>query len=803
MNQLVVKILRTVPLTAILLFLSNSAQAQISADSSTETLVLPNGTRIDIQGGVISGNNLFHSFTDFNVKVGDSVIFTNPSQITNIFTRITGNNVSQILGTIKVVGNANLFLINPNGIVFGPGASLDMAGSFYGTTADSIVFENGTRFSTNNIDENQSLLEVTHPVALLFENSRNNAISIRGAGHGFFGNTFIPISQNPESKNTSITPGGEAIALIANTINFDGGTLEALDKKIELSAVGRGLVRFNVNENSFDYQGIEVWGNINLKSRSAINGSGLANTREINLYGKNISLSNNSLILMQNFGENSTGSININATEVLELNSNFTTKDLNTSIALQNLGNNGGGSINVQSPKISITGGGRIESNTFSNVNGGNINIDTEYLSVNGFKNNFNASNITTVTNGEGLGGTLRIEAESIEVKNGAVLSSFSLGDGKGGAGNIEISATNTITLNTSPDSNVGASSFIGSLSFNQGDSGDVAISSKNISMIDGTTLGSLSFTQGNAGNVIIDTTLLETKGPNLNPVAFDLPDEESGSLTLSGLITSSASRVEAVDLDSIQGNAGNVVINAKQINLSDNGVISVGNIGVGNGGQLFINSDQINLSNFSQISSETNFKNAGNITLNGNSISLNQSQITSSSEGEVQGDGGNIFINVGGLLLRESLIRANANQGDAGNIFIKADALLQDTNSFITATSTLGIDGEVNIFVTEESEELFQDSNILEENSPEELISSCSQRTTNIGKLIIRRNNQGLPRNPSENTSDIHWIGLNEEVEKTTENISPSANKIIQTDDGRIIAISVDEDFNECSENA
>ena len=96
-----------------------------------------------ISGGATRGSNLFHSFREFNIGEGRGAYFENPSGIANIFTRVTGGQSSNILGTLGVQGNANLFLINPKGIVFGPNARLDLRGSFIGSTADSIVFNNG------------------------------------------------------------------------------------------------------------------------------------------------------------------------------------------------------------------------------------------------------------------------------------------------------------------------------------------------------------------------------------------------------------------------------------------------------------------------------------------------------------------------------------------------------------------------------------------------------------------------------------------------------------------------------------
>ncbi|TVQ65150.1 MAG: filamentous hemagglutinin N-terminal domain-containing protein, partial [Spirulina sp. DLM2.Bin59] len=101
--------------------------------------VVPLGGGIDaIEGGAIRGMNLFHSFEAFNVEAGRGVFFQNPEAIANILTRVTGGDPSRIFGTLGVLGDANLYLINPNGIIFGEQAQLDIRGSFFATTADSI-----------------------------------------------------------------------------------------------------------------------------------------------------------------------------------------------------------------------------------------------------------------------------------------------------------------------------------------------------------------------------------------------------------------------------------------------------------------------------------------------------------------------------------------------------------------------------------------------------------------------------------------------------------------------------------------
>lgn len=168
-------------------FFSRGAIAQIVPDSTLgaeRSIVTPNVNIKDvpsdlINGGATRGANLFHSFQEFNIREGRGAYFSNPTGVENIFSRVTGGNPSNILGRLGVLGNANLFFLNPNGIIFGANASLDIPGSFLGSTANSFNFPDGSQFSATN-PAAAPLLSVSVPLGVQYNNQPSAIVLIQG-----------------------------------------------------------------------------------------------------------------------------------------------------------------------------------------------------------------------------------------------------------------------------------------------------------------------------------------------------------------------------------------------------------------------------------------------------------------------------------------------------------------------------------------------------------------------------------------------------------------------------------------------
>jgi filamentous hemagglutinin family protein len=167
--------------TSLLLLNTTLSKAQIIPDRTLpqNTIVRREGNTTVISGGTQQGRNLFHSFINFSVPTNSTALFNNSLDVQNIIARVTGNSASIINGIIQDNGKANLFFINPNGILFGQNANLNIGGSFLGTTADEINFVDGI-FSTQHPD-NGTLLSINIPIGLKFSGN-NGDIQITGSG---------------------------------------------------------------------------------------------------------------------------------------------------------------------------------------------------------------------------------------------------------------------------------------------------------------------------------------------------------------------------------------------------------------------------------------------------------------------------------------------------------------------------------------------------------------------------------------------------------------------------------------------
>ena len=236
----------------------------LPADS--EALLLP-ADRID--GGATRGTNLFHSFSDFNVEEGLRVYFSNPVGIENILTRVTGNNLSTILGTLGVEGSANLFLLNPNGIIFGPNAKLDIAGSFVASTANGVVFDNGFTFSTTN-PQAPPLLTISVPLGLQYGSNPSGA-TIANSGKLTVGQNLGLAADNLDLKG-QLQAGGHLALLALNTLQVRDSTTNPFMAKAGGQMVVQGNQMVDIFALNHSESGFFSGGDMVLRSANTVIG---------------------------------------------------------------------------------------------------------------------------------------------------------------------------------------------------------------------------------------------------------------------------------------------------------------------------------------------------------------------------------------------------------------------------------------------------------------------------------------------------------------------------------------------------
>ncbi|WP_414620667.1 filamentous hemagglutinin N-terminal domain-containing protein [Calothrix sp. CCY 0018] len=357
-------------------------KAQISGDGTLpiSTEVSPGtkkGLDFLITGGTKVGNNLFHSFKEFSVSKDGSVIFKNDSNLANIINRVTGNLESNINGLIQTQGNANFFLINPNGIIFGSNASLDIGGSFIGSTASSIKLSNGDVFSATN--PQKPLLTISVPLGLQFGN-KTEAIINQSQADGLQG-----------LANTTL-------ALVGGEIKGDGGNISVPDGRIELGAVkNNSLVSLIPNSQGFalGYVDNQNFKDIQLDKSSLDGGN-------IQFQGKTVTLNQSRLFTQTSSGIKTDDGISIKG-DRLNIN--------DSSIRAIALGVERGGDVILKAKKIDIQGAQTIVSaETQGTGNVGKLIIRASNLKLN------DVSLLVAETTASGNGGDVLIEARKLTI---------------------------------------------------------------------------------------------------------------------------------------------------------------------------------------------------------------------------------------------------------------------------------------------------------------------------------------------------------------------------------------------------
>jgi filamentous hemagglutinin family protein len=663
----------------------------------------PEGNRLVdlIEAGATRGNNLFHSFSEFNVGDGSAVYFASPDGIANILTRVTGNNPSEIFGTLGVDGAANLFLLNPNGIVFGENAALDLNGSFLATTADSYIFENDFAYSASN-PNSPPLLTVNLPVRLQFGNQAE-AIAVRGWGSNIMFYTFDPFPLLDFRTKGLTIHSGNTLALIGGEINLQGGNLTAPQGRVELASIAKqGNASLTTKEDGFtvDTQANHKFQDINLTQGASIDTSGNGGGN-LQLQGANISLLNQSAIITRTLGDDNGGEIQIkaaNSVNIIGANDNFAFGGIFNQVEVGATGKSG--DLTIQADNLLLKDGGYLLGGNRGTGDGANLSVKATTVQID------NGGIYTPVISPEAIsnGGNLTIDAEQLIVRDGGLIASSARGNGN--AGNIKINAQQFKVD--------GYFAQISTRTYGNGNGGDITVHSSSVEINSKTTLPDFALSGlnelvpnglytrveeeaiGNSGNVIIETDkLLLTQGGAI--FANSRGQGNAGNIFIRANNLEVRDRVidifgthsgisSTVEQNGI-GNGGNVDIMANNLNLIDGGSILVNALGNGDAGKIKISAQNVDISGVS----------SGEPVFGIEQESL-PSQISAFSQGDF--DAGSININTDTLQIsdRGNISVSNLGNGNSGNLNITAKELNLDNSATLEAKVNAGSQGNINL---------------------------------------------------------------------------------------------------------
>lgn len=632
-----------------------------------------------IQGGSSQGANLFHSFLRFNVPVGRGAYFANPDGIKNIFSRVTGAERSEIFGRLGVLGDANLFLMNPNGILFGQTGSLDVNGSFVATTANAIQFGDRGSFDTTNPPN--SVLTID-PSAFLFTQVPIGKIvnrSIAPAGTTLGGSPAFGLW----------VPDGKNLLLVGGDIEIDGGSLNALGGRIELAALAAlGKVVLNQERKELILKLSEgsTRGDIALRNGAIATVRTLTDGGNLVITSRNVSLSEDSQILAgilqgQDSAHRRAGDITINATNTVDVKTGSRIR--NTVSAAQG-GNSG--NINITANSLFLSDNARLDASTFGKGDAGNIIIQAkDRISL----NNQSLVSSRVAPDAIGQAGNIVMKASTINVNSSSQLNSAT--SGQGDAGNIDIEAKESLSIkdsiirSLSSDGklfvlNNGIFSNVEKDAVGQG--GDIRIRTNLLELQNGALIKADTAGMGNAGSVMIDAQDRIISTSRIRAIRVS---DRTGRLRIRNVISSS---VESTGI----GNAGDVHVSTDRLELFNGTDLLSYTSGTGDAGDIIVNVRNLATFDFSfaksGIASESGMGQGGNIRISTPALELrNGAQFDASTFGK--GEAGDININVS----QSVLVAGAANSFDGGY----ASAIFSTTGDANNRVGT-GAGGNINI---------------------------------------------------------------------------------------------------------
>jgi filamentous hemagglutinin family protein len=754
-----------------------TTQGEVTFDGSMGapgTLQGPN-MEINADRGRIEGNNLFHSFSQFSVNTGETANFSGPANIQNIVGRVSGPNASNIDGTISSsITGANLFLMNPHGIMFGPNAEINITGSFHATTADYISLGNNERFYAD-LNQNTTL-SVASPSAF-----------------GFLDNNVGNISIDSSNINVGL---GNTLSMIGGDINIiNQANVSTHDGQINLAST-QSAGEFTVALGQTDTEQFNNLGSIRITDNSTVNSSGSEGGRvvirggelvvdsstvsaDIEIYSTqidpNIDIKTRESITVENgakvsadlrmFADGTSSGIDIETGNLTVVNHS----SIQSSANFLSFGN--AGNIDIVAADITIDNYSKIRSNTESTGDSGNITISlADSLQI------LDASSISTAADwlfGEGISGDITIESNEILILGltdpldpdvedfTGIDAGFSIINGNN-SGDIHVDANNISMMNNAQMRTITEGAY---------NSGNITIDSNNLALTAGSNIHS-GASDGTSGDININNSerlLITGTSPNPNPISRNrrrsavissggegsniILNSDSIVVSDGGFITSAASFSTSPTSGNIELNANSVKVTGYNLDIYNDAIadgestetalsLSQSKIlssarndlldtnEVTTSGSISINTDRFEITDHGSIEAQATYTdttpsntNAGAITINARNTVIDQANLLAQTNNS---DGGNIAINNSkSLVINDSYLSSSVSEdeGQGGNIHISSDIMairkstfeasaIEDDGGNITLASNILIVANDNIFNV--SSDLAMDGNIV-----------------------------------------------------------------------------------------
>lgn len=612
------------------------------------------------------GPNLFHSFRDFQLAATESATFSGAAAIDNIIARVTGENPSAIDGTIRsTIAGADLFFLNPNGILLGPNAALDVEGSFTASTADFVRLSDNGRFDA--ADPSASILTSAPPEAFGFLRAQPAPILVSGAA-----------LRVPEEK---------AIQFACGDLAITGGILQAPAGRVAILAGASpgeaqisGLGEADGTDDSFTEFGdlaitedsivdVDGEGGGTLRIHAGhidIDASALSANTYGDLAGQDVKITatesftvaDGAAINVDTYGRGAGGNVHIRAGIMTMDGSEM---DAFTGITADTVSDVGaGGSIVVETETLHILGGAALVADTYGPGPGGGIEVHADQILLDGHGTplftGISAESLATMEGGSA--GDILVAANRLAILEGAAISADTQGDGAGG--DIHVVAESILLDGKEAKLFTGIAAE--TLPPGVGGGGDIVVETETLRILSGAAIVADTSGDGAGGAIVV----------NANRVTLD------GGQSL--LFTGIAAHSYGVDADGI---SGGVTVNAGELEIIDGAAITAGTLSAGAGGDVTIAAGRVALdgaNGLAGIFAESHGAGAGgDIRLDVDSLQLTHNAWISVG-GAGAGDAGNIEIEANRhvTIAAFSAITASALEASGGDIYIDAGARLE-----------------------------------------------------------------------------------------------------------------------------